>query len=74
MAILAEHTGYTRDELHEALKWRFLRLEDADHPLPTVKSTTELTTAQFEEYLEQVRTFGSVELGCYIPLPNEIDD
>jgi hypothetical protein len=73
VAMLAEHLGYTRDEMHDALKLRFLRLEDADHPLPTVRSTASLTSAEFERYLEDVRIFAASTLGVIIPLPNEAE-
>lgn len=72
IAILAEHCGYTSEELHEALKWKFLRVE-ADGPLPTVRSTTSLSTVEFEEYLEKVRIWASTDLDVYIPLPNEVE-
>jgi hypothetical protein len=71
VAILAEECGYQREEMHEALKWKFLRLEDPDHPIPTVRSTTDLTTQEFEEYLEQIRIWAASELGVVIPMPNE---
>jgi len=68
--ILSFHTGYTSEELHEALKAKFLPnriILDEE-----VSSTTkELTTAEFEEYMRKIRTFASMELDCYIPDPNE---
>lgn len=69
---LADHLGYTEDELHEALKWKFLRKE-AEGPLATVRSTASLDTVEFEDYLERVRTWASAELSYTIPLPGEID-
>ena len=69
--LVAELLGYTLDEAHSALKWLFLR-KRADGMPDTVSSTTELTTAQFEEYMTSVRQWASTELGCWIPEPNEI--
>ena len=72
VSILAESFGYSPDEMHNALAWRFLRLDDRPE-LPTVRSTTTLTTGEFERYLEAVRTWASIEQGVFIPLPNEVD-
>jgi len=54
--------------MHEALKWRFLQTH-ADQSgefevksswvrLPTVRSTADLDTAEFTEYIEQCRRLG----------------
>jgi hypothetical protein len=39
----SEFTGHTRDEIHDALKHKFL-VERTDAALPRVRSTTSLTT------------------------------
>jgi hypothetical protein len=70
--MLAQFCGYDREAMHEALKWKFLRLE-ADSPLPTVRSTTDLSTKEFEDYLDCVRTWAGADLGVNIPLPNECE-
>src|SRR5215469_2602576 len=70
---LAEHLGYDYEEMHEALKWRFLQTHEQDEHetktswtrLPSVRSTTDLDTAEFTEYIEQVRRLGA-ELGVLI--------
>lgn len=72
VAILAEHLGYTSDEMHDALKGKFL-CEDPDAKLPRIRSTTSLSTVEFEAFLEQIRTFASTDFNCYIPLPNEVE-
>lgn len=70
--LIADATGYTVDEAKEAMKWMFLR-EEHDILPPTVRSTTELDTAEMEEFLENCRRWASEFLGLYIPLPNEVD-
>jgi hypothetical protein len=35
------------------------------------KSTTELSTIEWEEYMDQIRTFATEFLNITIPLPNE---
>ena len=71
VAMLAEACGYTPDELHDGLKWKFLR-HQAESALPTVRSTTDLTTTEFEEFLETVRAWAATDLNVHIPLPNEV--
>jgi hypothetical protein len=67
--MLANHFGYTPDEMHAALSQMFLL--DRTKKFPVVKSTTKLNTAEFEEYLGRIRTWASVEHGFNLPLPNE---
>lgn len=69
--VLGNYFGYDTEEMHEALKMKFLRTGACD--LETVKSTTKLNTAEFEEYLETIRRWASVEYEVVIPLPNEVD-
>lgn len=71
LPVLGGYFGYTADEMHDALKYKFLRRGAAD--LETVTSTTKLNTAQFEEYLENVRRWAVTEYGVSVPLPNEIE-
>ena len=68
--LLSKELGYTTEETHEALKYKFLMVEKG--VLPTVKSTTDLTTQEFEEFMSRVREWSSVFLNCYIPDPNEV--
>ena len=72
LPLIAEITGYTIDESHDAMKMQFLVKRTAK--VPTTKSTTDLSTAEMEEYLESIRRFAAVELSCYVPLPNEAQD
>lgn len=60
---------YTPEKTHEALRWKFL--PHRGQVLPVAESTADLSTLEFEEYLSRVRTWASVSLGCFIPLPNE---
>lgn len=78
LKIISDHTGHSENEIHEVLKVVFLgkriELETKNGIVHKVvgKSTTEITTVQMEEYLSKVRTWASVELGLYIPEPNEV--
>lgn len=71
---LCEATGYTAEEMHDALKWKFLRrVPDGDlgEGLATVGSTAGLSTKEFEIFTAAVREWASRDLECYIPEPNE---
>ncbi|MCE5335161.1 MAG: hypothetical protein LLG06_11320 [Desulfobacteraceae bacterium] len=69
--ILAKHFGYEPEEMHEALKFKFLRTHAGD--LPTVKSTAKLNTGEFTEYVDRVIRWAAAEHGCYVPGPNEVE-
>ena len=68
--ILSDFTGYSADEMHEALKSKFLGFYDKKTGLRIVSSSAKLSTADFEKYLAQIRAWAS-ENGVFIPLPNE---
>jgi hypothetical protein len=62
---LSDHLGYTKEEIHELLKYKFLKYakEIAGQPVVIVPSTTDLDTAQFSDYIENVLKFAN-EYGC----------
>ncbi len=70
--ILGGYTGYTAEEMHEALKEKFLSAIPDEHGLRKIKSTTKLSTAEFTDYLDKIKRWAVIELGCYIPDPNEV--
>jgi hypothetical protein len=73
--ILRDYFGYETyeaEEVHDGLKLKFLRIHEGE-ALETVRSTTKLSTVEFEDYLEKIRRWASKEHNCYIPLPNECD-
>lgn len=73
--ILSEQLGYSTEEIHEIMKYKFLRatMGGGGQVYELVKSTTKLSTTEMETYLENIRRFASAELNCYIPLPNECE-
>jgi hypothetical protein len=69
--VLAEHCGYDVQEMHEALAFRFLRIEDC--PItgaPRRKRTPETDTAEFSEYVNHCIRLAA-ELGVVIPDASE---
>lgn len=66
---LSDYTGFEPEEVHSLLKWKFLRIVKGQ--LESCRSTTELSVAEFEEYMSKIRQWSSEELNCYLPTPNE---
>jgi hypothetical protein len=54
---LANQIGYSKDEMHQLLGYKFLRYQKEGHDF--IKSTTKLTTKEFSEYFEQCERFGA---------------
>lgn len=70
VAILGNHFGYEPEEMHEALKFQFLRTHD--DTLPSVRSTTKLSTAEFVDYIDRIMRWAASEYQVYIPEANEV--
>lgn len=70
IVILMDYFGYTKDEMHVALGWKFLMKEGK---IPTIRSTTDLSTIEWEEHMKNIREWASADWGVYIPLPNETE-
>jgi len=61
--------GYTPEQMHDAFRGRFLQIHNPD-PIPdSVKSTTELSTTEFSNYVEQCRQL-LAEMGVITPDPD----
>lgn len=79
--LISDHTGYTPEEVHEIIKYKFLTEyfhyhESNEHTalvyeIPKTKSTTGLKSNEFEDLMSQIREWASLKLGVYIPDPNE---
>ncbi len=70
--LLAKHCGYEKDEMHELLAMRFLRIED--DPItgsPRRKHTPETDTAEFAAYVDSCIRLAA-ELGVVIPDPQTV--
>lgn len=74
LPIFGDYFGMDKEETHEALKFEHLRhvINDKNgNPHVTVKSTTKLSTNEFEDYMEKLRRWGAQEFGLNCPSPNE---
>lgn len=77
VGLVAEHTGYSPDEIHEIYKAKFIpkRVSFADSngeikgEFVIGGTTTRLTTVQFSDYCEAIRQWAADELGVVIPDP-----
>lgn len=69
--LLSSELGYTKDEMHEILKYQFLT--DRSGKFPIVRSTSSLDTEEMEVYLSFIREWAGKELHIYLPLPNETE-
>lgn len=63
---IADHTGHTKDEVHDGLRHMFLK--DGW----VIKSTKDLSTAEAEEYHANCRMWAAATFSLIIPLPNEV--
>jgi hypothetical protein len=63
---LGKHIGYTPDETHDILRFKFLRnaIEINGERLPLLRTTTKLNTAEFTDYMDAVERFGH-SIGYY---------
>jgi transcription elongation factor GreA-like protein len=75
--ILSDELGYTQNEMHEILKMMFLselkiiKTKEGIKEIRIPKSTGECQTTEIEDYYSQIREFAGIDLGIFIPLPNE---
>jgi len=76
---LAKELGYSREEMHEILKAQFLKSYTTIHrgvtekEVEIIRSTTDLTTKEMEEYCEHIRVWAVHEFSIRILAPHEVD-
>lgn len=71
--ILSDHLGYEREETHDAMRQKFLSHIDEKTGLTVIRSTTSLSTIEFNEYYAQIQRWAAEFLQVYIPDPNEAE-
>jgi len=75
MALLAEHTGYTKDEMLAIVKFKFLKGELVDTKTGEVyeylRSSADLTTTEFSVFMEELIQWSAETLQVVLPYPNE---
>lgn len=73
IALMGDEFGYDKQEMHEVLAMRFLRIEDC--PVtgsPRRKRTPDCDTKAFAEYIDACIRLAT-EHGVYIPQPGEVE-
>jgi len=60
----------TPDQVHEAIKFLFMN-EGTFAKIPKIKSTSDLSTIEWESLMSQIRDWASEEYHIYIPEPYE---
>jgi hypothetical protein len=72
--MIADFCGYNSDEMHEALKEKFLGSGERDeHGLMVIKSSAALSVDEFIQYTNKIVMWAAQELLVYIPSPGEIN-
>ena len=69
--ILSEHTGFTREEVHEALKQKFASRLDEKTGFTIIESTAKMDTFRFIKYYSDVQQWAAEFLNVFIPSPND---
>lgn len=76
--LISEHTGYEQEEVHALLKQMFnpkeMPVRDKwgfENEARVGASTSQLSTLDFEVYLERIRRWAAMTLGVVIPDPGE---
>jgi hypothetical protein len=72
-AFLADHRfkKWTPEQVHDALKAKFLSTIDPVTGLLEIGSTTENDTLEQEQYHDRIRQWAAESLDIYVPDPNE---
>lgn len=64
IGLIADETGYTKDEVHSLMKGKFLTREIKEvmgQKVRITKSTTELSKSEFSEYIMEISAFCGIE-------------
>ena len=71
--IIAGDCGYSEPEMHDALRYKFLRrtAEINHEEVVIIPSTTELTIRQMEDYMTQIEVL-AIEMGITLPHPEDL--
>lgn len=75
VTILSKELGYNKEELHEVLKFKFLKrervIEKTGEVFEYIESTTKLNKSDFADMVSDLIRWASQDLGIVLPLPGE---
>lgn len=69
--MIAEETGDDAESIHNFLRNEFL--SEPGNVVNKVKSTSKLSTTEFNTYVDNIIKWAAEFLSMYIPLPNEME-
>jgi len=72
--MVEEETGIDKDTIHEKMKMKFLFVPWEWHILPYCRGTSDLNTAEFTDYIENMRNFFAEQLGLILPDANQFEN
>lgn len=72
--VIGNEIGYTKDEMHDVLREKFLPWHEVEicgikRKVLTSTSSDDFTTAMMAEYLDHIDRFAAQELGILLPHP-----
>ena len=70
--ILSNHFGYEKEEMHSALRFKFLKKHE-DTNLVTAGSTAKLSTVGFTEYIDEIIRWAATEYQVVIPSADGVE-
>ena len=73
--MISDETGYTVEEAHELCKTLFIKkhLDVGEKRYVVIGSTTELSTKEFTDYIENIKMWASKELSLVIPEAENVE-
>lgn len=75
VTIIAKEVGYSKEEMHEILKFKFLKREKVDEKTGEVfeyiGSTTKLNKTEFADMVTDLIRFAAETFNIILPLPGE---
>jgi hypothetical protein len=72
-----KHAGFnvhSKEDAHDIIKFKFLKINienDSGEFMESFKSTKEMSTSEFKDFIEHLQIWASEYLNVYIPSPNE---
>lgn len=75
VSIVASELGYSKDELHAIIGYKFLRkekvCEKTGEVFEYIESTTKLSTTEFMNFMDEFIKWSAESFDIVLPLPNE---
>ena len=75
VTILADELGYTKQEMHDVIKYKFLKyekvFEKTGEILMTFGSTTQLSRSDFADLIDELQRWAAESLGVVLPEPGK---